>query len=144
MIWIILFISLLIVGIVSTVIGYNDVFKNASANESFEGFGVVLTSFSALPLAASLLIIVIIHGTAETQINKANIEYSGLEAQLNYICENPGSPSAAEVMDRVAKWNQKVYSNKHYSKSKWTNWFYNKDYVDSLHYLEYGGIKHDE
>lgn len=41
-----------------------------------------------------------------------------------------------EVIRDVYEWNSDVCSKKYWSVNPWTNWFYNKEVVDSLEYIE--------
>lgn len=44
--------------------------------------------------------------------------------------------SRVTVIKDVNEWNSDVYVIKYWSESPWTNWFYNKEVVDSLEYIE--------
>lgn len=44
--------------------------------------------------------------------------------------------SKVTVIKDVQEWNSDVYSQKYWSESPWTNWFYSEEIVDSLEYIE--------
>ena len=87
-------------------------------------------------ICVCLLIILCSHIDVDYDIHKAQLERDSIIKQLEYIDAEYENVSKVEIIQKVYEWNQKVYKQKYYSESLWTNWLFNKKYADSLEYIE--------
>lgn len=76
------------------------------------------------------------HANIDKKIHDADMQYKSLVKQVECIDSDYEDVSKASVIKNVYEWNKDVYDAKYWSGNKWTNWFYDKDYVDSLKYIE--------
>ena len=63
------------------------------------------------------------------------LEYESLVKQCQIISSEYEDVSKANIIQNVYDWNKSVYTEKYWSDSLWTNWFYNQKVVDSLEYI---------
>ena len=71
----------------------------------------------------------------EKKIHSKQIEYESLIKQCQIISSEYEDVSKANIIQNVYDWNKSVYTEKYWSDSLWTNWFYNQKVVDSLEYI---------
>lgn len=76
------------------------------------------------------------HITVDYRIHNAQLKRDTIIKQIECVDTEYEDTSKIEVINRVYEWNQKVYKQKYYSESPWTNWLFNKEYADSLEYIE--------
>ena len=76
------------------------------------------------------------HITIDYHIHNVQLERDAIIKQIECIDTEYEDTSKIEVINRVYEWNQNVYKEKYYSESPWTNWLFNKEYADSLEYIE--------
>lgn len=72
------------------------------------------------------------------KIYDAQLERESIVQQLECIKGNYEDVSKIDVIDKVYSWNKKVHSAKYWSQNPWTNWFWSKEYVHSLKYIDMG------
>ena len=76
------------------------------------------------------------HVNVDFNIYNAQLKRDTIIKQIECVDTEYEDTSKIEVINRVYEWNQKVYKQKYYSESLWTNWLFNKKYADSLEYIE--------
>ena len=76
------------------------------------------------------------HVNVDFNIYNAQLERDTIIKQIECVDTEYEDTSKIEVINRVYEWNQKVYKQKYYSESPWTNWLFNKKYADALEYIE--------
>lgn len=76
------------------------------------------------------------HCAVDKSIYDAELEYNALIKQVEAVNSEYEDVSKATVINRVYRWNSGVYSKKYWAENPWTNWFYDKDYVNSLKYID--------
>lgn len=76
------------------------------------------------------------HVNVDFNIYNAQLKRDTIIKQIECVDTEYEDTSKIEVINRVYEWNQKVYKQKYYSESPWTNWLFNKKYADSLEYIE--------
>ena len=76
------------------------------------------------------------HVNVDFNIYNAQLKRDTIIKQIEYVDTEYEDTSKIEVINRVYEWNQKVYKQKYYSESPWTNWLFNKKYADALEYIE--------
>ena len=76
------------------------------------------------------------HINVDFNIYNAQLKRDTIIKQIECVDTEYEDTSKIEVINRVYEWNQKVYKQKYYSESPWTNWLFNKKYADSLEYIE--------
>lgn len=76
------------------------------------------------------------HVNVDFNIYNARLKRDTIIKQIECVDTEYEDTSKIEVINRVYEWNQKVYKQKYYSKSPWTNWLFNKKYADALEYIE--------
>ena len=83
-----------------------------------------------------LILILGTHIHVDFNIYNAQLKRDAIIKQIECVDTEYEDTSKIEVINRVYEWNQKVYKQKYYSESPWTNWLFNKKYADSLEYIE--------
>lgn len=76
------------------------------------------------------------HVNVDFNIYNAQLKRDTIIKQIECVDTEYEDISKIEIINRVYEWNQKVYKQKYYSESPWTNWLFNKEYADSLEYIE--------
>ena len=76
------------------------------------------------------------HVNVDFNIYNAQLKRDTIIKQIECVDTEYEDTSKIEVINRVYEWNQKVYKQKYYSESPWTNWLFNKEYADALEYIE--------
>lgn len=76
------------------------------------------------------------HVNVDFNIYNAQLKRDTIIKQIECVDTEYEDTSKIEVINRVYEWNQKVYKQKYYSESPWTNWIFNKKYADTLEYIE--------
>ena len=75
-------------------------------------------------------------------IESRQIEYNSLITQVNVAKnEDKYDFNKIQVIDRVRKWNEEVYCVKYQRNNLLTSWFVNKEYADSLKYIDREQLK---
>ena len=75
------------------------------------------------------------HVNVDFNIYNAQLKRDTIIKQIECVDTEYEDTSKIEVINRMYEWNQKVYKQKYYSESPWTNWLFNKEYADSLEYI---------
>lgn len=130
MIWTLLGIGLLIVGGILLYVGCK-IYNEACFYTGLIGFmsGVIIAFICIVCLICG-------HCAVDKSIYDAELEYNALIKQVEAVNSEYEDVSKATVINRVYKWNKGVYSEKYWAENPWTNWFYDKDYVNSLKYID--------
>ena len=93
-------------------------------------------TLGSITILICLTVILCSHIDVDYDIHKAQLEHDSIIKQLEYIDAEYENVSKVEIIQKVYEWNQKVYKQKYYSESPWTNWLFNKKYADALEYIE--------
>jgi len=83
-----------------------------------------------------IIIIILTHAGKTVQIEQNQIEYESLCDRLEIINSDYEDVSKATVIADIAEWNSGVTSAKYWGNNPWTNWFYSKEVIDKLQYIE--------
>ena len=131
MIWTIIFVAVLVVSIVLLVIAYNNCI------DLMLFIGVVFIVFSGVGAIFSLVMIAINHCAIDQKITKYQMKHDSIVKEVEALEQDTDEKvSRVTMIKDVQEWNSDVYSQKYWSESPWTNWFYSKEVVDSLEYIE--------
>lgn len=99
----------------------------------------VLALFAITGTFITFICLTLILGThihVDFNIYNAQLKRNAIIKQIECVDTEYEDTSKIEVINRVYEWNQKVYTQKYYSESLWTNWLFNKKYADALEYIE--------
>ena len=131
MIWTIIFVAVLVASIVLLVIAYNNCI------DWMLFIGVVFIVFSGAGAIFSLVMIATNHCAIDQKITKYQMKHDSIVKEVEALEQDTDEKvSRVTVIKDVQEWNSDVYSQKYWSESPWTNWFYSKEVVDSLEYIE--------
>lgn len=131
MIWTIIFVAVLVVSIVLLVIAYNNYIDWMLL------IGVVFIVFSGAGAIFSLVMIATNHCAIDQKITKYQMKHDSIVKEVEALEQDTDEKvSRVTVIKDVQEWNSDVYSQKYWSESPWTNWFYSKEVVDSLECIE--------
>ena len=104
-----------------------------------DNIGFVLAMLAVAGIFITFICLTLILGThvnVDFNIYNAQLKRDTIIKQIECVDTEYEDTSKIEVINRVYEWNQKVYKQKYYSESPWTNWLFNKEYADSLEYIE--------
>ena len=131
MIWTIIFVAVLVVSIILWAIGYN------ADITIMEAMGAIFAMLSGIAVILALFMIVISHCAIDKTISQYQMKHDSIVKELETLDQDTDEKvSRVTVIKDVNEWNSDVYSQKYWSESPWTNWFYSKEVVDSLEYIE--------
>lgn len=94
--------------------------------------GLAVSMFGIITCVPS---IIITHCNTNKKIYTKQLEYESLVKQCQAASSEYENISKVSVIKDVYEWNEDVYNAKYWSKSSWTNWFFNQKVVDSLEYI---------
>lgn len=142
MIWTLIGFIILAIGIFSAYINRQLLYFDWKEDLTFDVsvFGIIIGCLASI---AFLIIIIFAHVNVDKKIHDADMQYKSLVKRVECIDSDYEDVSKATVIENVYEWNRDVYDAKYWSENKWTNWFYDKDYVDSLKYIEMEEYKND-
>ena len=132
MILTLLFCVVLIVSIIILKFTYSDI---------LELIGFMGALMSIVFLLFGTVVIIDAHVGVDAQIYESQIQYESLMKRYEIVTSDYEDVSKSEVIKDIAEWNQDVYHEKYWGNNFWTNWFHDRDYVDSLQYIETEGGK---
>lgn len=131
MIWTISLALILVVSIVLSVITYNKRIDWMCI------IGAVFIALSGVCAIGSLVVIVTNHCAINKTIAVNQMKHDSIVKEIEAIEQDTDEKiSRVTVIKDVQEWNSAVYSQKYWSESPWANWFYSKEVVDSLEYIE--------
>ncbi len=131
MIWTIIFVVVLVVSIVLSVIAYNKYIDWMLI------IGAIFITLSGVGAIFSLVMIVTNHYAIDKTIAVNQMEHDSIVKEIEALEQDTDEKvSRVTVIKDVQEWNSAIYSQKYWSESPWTNWFYSKEVVDSLEYIE--------
>lgn len=96
---------------------------------------------SAVMMCISIGIIIKVHCASRNDIHNAAIERECIVKQIECITSDYEDASKVEVIRSISEWNKKVHTAYYWANNLWTNWFWDKNYVDSLQYIEMDNLK---
>ena len=136
MILTLIFVGLIVLGIILMVLYYNDVFPY-SVDDLMLSFGFIVLLIGMLGGIIVATFLIGGHCAVNKQIYNAKMEREAIVKQIECVdgMDNE-SVSKTTVISNVYKWNKKVYSAQYWSENPWTSWFWDKDYVNSLEYID--------
>lgn len=126
---------LLVLGIVGLILYAYDVFSY-NLGESILGISVISLIIGFMGTIIFVIIIIYANVAADKDIHDSQLEYESIVKQVECINTEYEDVSKTTVIQNVYDWNKEVYNAKYWSENPWTNWFWNKKYVDSLKYIE--------
>lgn len=122
---------ILVVSIVLSVITYNKCMYWTSL------ISVAFIILSGICVILALFTIVISHCAIDKTIAKYQMKHDSIVKEVEALEQDTDEKvSRVTVIKDVQEWNSAIYSQKYWSESPWTNWFYSKEVVDSLEYIE--------
>ena len=128
-------IVLLVIGIISFII--NEKMSTWDWRDNITMFvGVTGVMAGGVMLMVCFVTLILAHVNVDKKIHDADMQYKSLVKQVECIDSDYEDVSKATVIENVYEWNRDVYDAKYWSENKWTNWFWSKEYVDSLKYFE--------
>lgn len=131
MIWTIIFVVILVVSIVLSVIADNKYIDWMLI------IGAIFITLSGVGAIFSLVMIVTNHYAIDKTIAVNQMEHDSIVKEVEALEQDTDEKvSRVTVIKDVQEWNSAIYSQKYWSESPWTNWFYSKEVVDSLEYIE--------
>ena len=84
-----------------------------------------------------LIFIASAHVGVDVQIQHNNVKYEALCYKMETIDSDWEDFSKSDVANEIKVWNEEVYSYRYWSKSPWTNWFYNKKIADEMKIIDF-------
>ncbi len=131
MIWTIIFVVVLVVSIV-----LHGIAKNSDIGWLYI-VSFIVAFLSVISIIVALYDILMSHCTVDTTIAINQMERDSIVKEIEALEQDTDEKvSRVTVIKDVKEWNSDVYSQKYWSESPWTNWFYSKEVVDSLEYIE--------
>lgn len=131
MIWTIVVTTILVASIILLVIGYNTYITTMEAISAF--FAIL----SGMAVIIVIFMIVLEHCAISQTIIQKQMKHDSIVKEIEALEQDTDEKvSRVTVIKDVQEWNSAVYSQKYWSESPWTNWFYSKEVVDSLEYIE--------
>lgn len=131
MIWTIVVTTILVASIILLVIGYNTYITTMEAISAF--FAIL----SGMAVIIVIFMIVLEHCAISQTIIQKQMKHDSIVKEIESLEQDTDEKvSRVTVIKDVQEWNSAVYSQKYWSESPWTNWFYSKEVVDSLEYIE--------
>ena len=131
MIWTIIFVVVLVASIVLSVITYDKCIDWVLI------IGTIFITLSGVGAIFSLVMIVTNHYAIDKTIAEYQMEHDSIVKEVEALEQDIDEKvSRVTVIKDVQEWNSAIYSQKYWSESPWTNWFYSKEVVDSLEYIE--------
>lgn len=123
--------TILVASIILWVIGYN------TDITTMEAIGAFFTILSGIAVTIVIFMIVLEHCAISQTVIQNQIEHDSIVKEIEALERDTDEKvSRVTVIKDVQEWNSAVYSQKYWSESPWTNWFYSKEVVDSLEYIE--------
>lgn len=98
--------------------------------DGLTSLGLALAILSLVTTLVCPLLIARAHINVNKQIYEAKIERELIASQIK------GKETEWLIIEKAVEWNDYVSSEKMLGNSLFTNWFYSKEYVDSLEYIE--------
>lgn len=131
MIWTIIFVAALVVSVILHKIGDN------SGIDWLCIVSFILGFLSVISIIVALYNILMSHCAIDKTIAVNQMKHDSIVKEIEALEQDTNEKvSRVTVIKDVQEWNGAVYSQKYWSESPWTNWFYSKEVVDSLEYIE--------
>ena len=109
--------------------------KSSEWAEDINIVGAFMLVFGFAFLIASLIVIIIVHATANNLIEKNKIQYEGLCKRYEIVKSDYEDVSESDLISDITEWNMHVYNTKYWTENAWTNWFNPKKIADNLNYI---------
>lgn len=122
-------IAILVLGIIGMIIFLNN-------NTFIELISLILISLGAITTIVCVIYIILANFSVEKDIYDHHMKRESIIKQIECISSDYEDVSKATIIQNVYDWNKEVYNAKYWSNNLWTNWFWNKNFVDSLEYIE--------
>lgn len=131
MIWTIIFVAVLVVSIILYRIA-----ENSDVGWLYI-VSVILAFLSVISIIVALYNISTSHYAVDATITVKQMEHDSIVKEVDALEQDTDEKvSRVTVIKDVNEWNSDVYVIKYCAESPWTNWFYSKEVVDSLEYIE--------
>lgn len=92
--------------------------------------------FGSIGLVFCIILILLAHVGIDNQIEVAKIKKESIEQRYNILNSECEDISDVSVLQEVEKWNTNVVSSRYWCNHPMTNWFYSKDFVNSLELID--------
>lgn len=107
-----------------------DPYRRGWMKTDLSSLGIALVIVSA----TATLVCPVVIGKAHSNVNKKIYE-AKIEREL-IVSQMKGKETEWCVIEKAVEWNDDVSAKKSLGNSLFTNWFFSKEYVDSLEYIE--------
>lgn len=124
--------GILIIGIILIII-YQ---KKDNIYSDLDIVGGFITLIGILFFGSCIGIILLKDIGEDYKIKENKIKYEALQERIEAVNSEYEDVSKSELIEDIKEWNIMVYKNKYWSTNKWTNWFYNKNIIDELEYID--------
>lgn len=104
--------------------------RRGETNCDLTSIGLAMTIVFSITTLVCPVVIGKAHSNVNKQIYEAKIERELIASQLK------GKETEWYVIEKAVEWNDDVSAKKGLGNSLFTNWFFSKEYVDSLEYIE--------
>ena len=132
MLLVIIFAIIMIVGLVLLWLD-----ERSSYGSDALGYGGAAAFFiGLLPLAISVVIIIISHACPDRQIASNSIKRDGIMKKVEILKSDYEDISKTSVIEEVIDWNRMVTHEKYGIEDPWLSWFHSKKVVDQLEYID--------
>lgn len=134
MILTLLFLLLLVVNIIAYRIVQKKSYKGIYSLIDF--LSLLFAIISSAALCICIIITIVSHVGVDAQIRVNELQYQSLVERNEVINSDYEDISKSDVIKDIAEWNKYVYGVKYWGYNPWTSWFYSKQVVDELKYVE--------
>lgn len=124
-------VALLTVGVIGLYIAKEDYSKDWAFYTGFLG-----TMFGGILLFGCVLVIILTHAQQHYRIQESDLQRETIELQLKNAMDSSDTLAQNKAIDKASRWNIRVFKTKTLSENLWVNWFYDKEWADSLKYIE--------
>ena len=100
---------------------------------------VVMYTVSILATIICAILIIDVNSSVKDTIYDNNIKYYDICNKAENVVKN--STEEELVKSEIIEWNHEVLKYKSGYNNPWVSWFYNKEVLDNMDYIEYPGIE---
>lgn len=130
-------VGLFVLGVVGVLVCCGENNLSYDAEEVVNLLSAVVIVVGGIWAFICVLFVIVAHCAVNKQIYDAGMRREALIRQIEAINTDYEDVSTAAVIQGVYDWNTDVYGAKYWGENPWTSWFWDKDYVESLEYIEW-------
>lgn len=117
-------------------LGFILLFKCKDFYDMENSLGGPIVGIGGAGLFFAIFIIILANLAVPNTIAQFKIKHDSLVKRLEISDSNYEDLSKSNIIEDITKWNIKVQNLKYFSDSPWTNWFFNKEVVDTLEFID--------